>query len=231
VNRESLAWSLVVSMLLVTVVGTVASGHLTGESSLSFGTSGATSVGPVNSTRTAGSSTVTETVYSNSTSYETAKGSSRYISPISAELHLSDWPLYVAMVVLLAVGLAFLARSTGRTRVYDFAAALEQLDRQRYAMAGSWSQKLRNVALLRYYSLMRSVCAQMGLQDSPSETPLEYLARLATALKISEEDAVSFATAFERARYGGELTDDEARKVATSMASFVDGLKGSINYG
>ncbi len=115
--------------------------------------------------------------------------------------------------------------------MYDFAAALDQLEKERSLVAGSWSQKLRNIALLRYYSLMRKICSQMGLADSPSETSLEYLSRVATALKISQTDAADFAAAFDRARYGGELSDEEARNASAHMASFVNGLRESFSRG
>jgi len=118
-----------------------------------------------------------------------------------------DLLLYAAVGLGLVGGLAFLLRSSGEAGVYDFAAAIDQLDKQRSLVEGSWSQKLRNVAVLRYYSLMRKICTQMGLADSPSETPLEYLGRVAEALRISPRDAADFAAAFDRARYGGQIRE------------------------
>jgi hypothetical protein len=133
--------------------------------------------------------------------------------------------------VILVAGFVFLLRSSGEAGVYDFTAAIDQLEKQRSLIQGSWSRELRNVALLRYYSLMRSICARMGLADLPSETPLEYLGRVATALQISQNDAADFAAAFERARYGGELSDADARKASEHMARFVDGLRRGVAHG
>lgn len=144
------------------------------------------------------------------------------------KLSLSEWPLYLLVAIALAAGLTLLMRSSSQTTVYDFAAALDQLDKQRSELEGSWSHKLRNAALLRYYSVMRNVCEKMGLPDAPSETPAEYLVRIAKAFKVDVPDARGFAAAFERARYGGELSDTEAKDTAMHMAKFVDGLRGSV---
>lgn len=138
------------------------------------------------------------------------------------------WLLYLAIFVALVAGVAFLLRSPGETGVYDFASAINQLDKQRLSLEGTWSQRLRNAALVRYYSIMRKVCAQIGLGDEPSETPLEYLHRVATELGIGQDDAAGFAAAFDRARYGNELSDGEAKTAARSMAKFLDGLKERV---
>jgi len=230
-QRLRLAWLCVISLLLVLTVGTIAAGRLSGISSPHLGGStGVSGGGGSNSTQAgtgfgapAASGTATQTV--------TSASSSEYVPPVPSSITPSDWLLYATAGLALAAGLAFLLRSSGEAGVYDFTSAIDQLDKQRSLVEGSWSLKLRNVALLRYYSLMSKICTQMGLADGPSETPLEYLGRVAEALKISQGDAADFAAAFDRARYGGELSDEDARNAAALMARFVNGLRESVPHG
>jgi uncharacterized protein DUF4129 len=229
-QRMRLAWMCVISLLLVLTVGTVAAGSLSGVSSLHLGGPTVAIGGDgLNSMQTgtgfgvpSASGNATQTVVSTS---------SEYVPPELSSTTPPYWLLYATAGLALAAGLAFLLRSSGEAGVYDFASAIDQLDKQRSLVEGSWSQKLRNVALLRYYSLMSKICTQMGLADGPSETPLEYLGRVAEALKISQIDAADFAAAFDRARYGGELSDEEAKNAAALMARFVNGLRESVSHG
>jgi hypothetical protein len=228
-RRLRLAWLCMISLLLVLTVGTIAAGRLSGVGSLHLGGSaGAIDENGSIATQTGPGFGVSASSVSESATQTVALVSfGGYVPPVT----LSEWLLYAALGLALAGGLAFLFRSSGEAGVYDFAAAIDQLDKQRSLVEGSWSQKMRNVALLRYYSLMRKICTQMGLADSPSETPLEYLGRVAEALKISQRDAVDFAAAFDRARYGGELSDEDARNAAAYMARFVNGLRESMVHG
>jgi hypothetical protein len=221
----------VLSLLLVLTVGTIAAGRLSGVGSIRPGGS-TLAIGLGNSNQTLRG--LGPGLSASSTPGSTASPSASVkeaVPLVQPRVPLSDWLLYAAVALALAVGLGFLLRSSSEAGVYDFAAAIDQLDKQRSLLEESWSQKLRNVALLRYYSLMRKICTQMGVEDGPSETPLEYLGRVAKALKISQGDAANFAAAFDRARYGGELSDDETRNAAAYMARFVDGLRESIGHG
>ncbi|MDA4136240.1 MAG: DUF4129 domain-containing protein [Thaumarchaeota archaeon] len=229
-QRLRLAWVCVISLLLVLTVGTIAAGRLSGVSSLHLGGSAGAIGGGGGS-----NSTETRTGFGVSpvsgTATATSSSSNEYVPPVPSSITPSDWLLYATAGLALAAGLAFLLRSSGEAGVYDFTSAIDQLDKQRSLVEGSWSLKLRNVALLRYYSLMSKICTQMGLADGPSETPLEYLGRVADALKISQRDASDFAAAFDRARYGGELSDEDARNAAALMARFVNGLRESVPHG
>jgi len=228
-QRMRLAWMCVISLLLVLTVGTVAAGRLSGVSSLHLGgPTGAIGGGGLNSMQT-GTGFGVPSASGNAT--QTVSTSSEYVPPELSSTTPPYWLLYATAGLALAAGLAFLLRSSGEAGVYDFASAIDQLDKQRSLVEGSWSLKLRNIALLRYYSLMIKICTQMGLVDGPSETPLEYLGRVAETLKISQRDAADFAAAFDRARYGGELSDEDARSAAALMARFVNGLRESVPHG
>jgi hypothetical protein len=228
-QRLRLAWVCVISLLLVLVVGTIAAGQLSGVGSLRLGGSGAVinENGSIATQTGKGFGVSISSASENTTETAASVPFGEYVPPVTPP----EWVLYAALGLALAAGLAFLLRSSGEAGVYDFAAAIDQLDKQRSLVEGSWSQKMRNVALLSYYSLMRKICTQMGLADGPSETPLEYLGRVAEALKINQRDAADFAAAFDRARYGGELSDEDARSAAAYMARFVNGLRESVAHG
>jgi len=219
----------VISLLLALTVGVVGAGHLSGLGSLHLGGGPGPSIqGGLNPGENGNGSRISTV---NGSATATATLAPIPISGPSAGLTFPYLLLYAAAGIVLAAGLVSLLRSSGEAGVYDFAAAIDQLEKQRSLIQGSWSRELRNVALLRYYSLMRSICARMGLADLPSETPLEYLGRVAAALRISQIDAADFAAAFERARYGGELSDADARNASEHMARFVDGLRRGAVHG
>jgi Domain of unknown function (DUF4129) len=231
-ERVRLAWVCLTCLLLILTFGTISTGRLSGLGSLNLGgSSGGIVGGGSSTTEVVGVSGVSVTSTSGSTTTIVSSTASEYIAPVAARVTTSELLLYAAVGIALAGGLAFLLRSSGETGVYDFAAAMDQLDKQRSLVQGSWSRKLRNVALLRYYSLMRTSCTKMGLEDVPSETPLEYLSRVAAALKISQKDAADFAAAFDRARYGGELSDEDTENAAAYMARFVNGLRENLPHG
>lgn len=224
-------WFCVVLLLLALTVGTIAGGRLSGLGSLNLG--GAAITPPTNmsvSSGITGGSGLAKNGFGLATGANAPPLVGEYIPPGPPKLS-ADLLLYLVIFAAIAAGIAFLLRSPAETGVYDFASAINQLDKQRSLMAGTWSQKLRNAALIRYYTIMRKTCAQIGLVDELSETPLEYLSRVATALKINQSDAAGFAAAFDRARYGSELSEDEAQSAANSMARFVDGLKERLLRG
>lgn len=217
------AWFLLVGALLVIVFGTAAAGRLTGVGTFTLAPPGSnSSLGKLG-----GAGAFSTTTTENTTA---ASGGFRPVALLGSwpgapfHIPLPYWLLFVAVAAGLGAGLVLMLRSSGATGVFDFAAAIEQLDRERSAME-SGSTNLRNLALLQYYTVLKAVLDQMGLAEKPSETPKEYLTRAAVALKIDEEGARRFATAFERARYGEELTDYEARGAASSMGAYVDGLR------
>lgn len=151
---------------------------------------------------------------------------SLYTPPSPPRLNASDWPLYLSAVAFFAACLALALRSSGDRSVYDLDAALRRLEMEGSFFSGSASRKLRNEALLRYYSQVRKICGRLGIPDRPSDTPLEYLRRISETLGIDGRDAAGFADTFERSRYGVELSENEAKAAAASMAKVVGGLRG-----
>jgi len=228
VNKTRIVWFAALILLVVLMVGAIAAGKLSGVESPSLGSinQGQTTgfAEPSTNASRLGGSAPSQLVH-----LLAGNGSTVLIAGSTPpSLNLAELPFYLFVAIALAAGLALLLRSSSQTTVYDFEAAINQMDKQRSALEGSWSHKLRNAALLRYYSIMRGVCEKLGLPDSPSETPQEYLLRIAEAFRVDVSDARGFAAAFERARYGGELSENEAKEAATHMAKFVDGLRGSI---
>jgi hypothetical protein len=135
------------------------------------------------------------------------------------------------VAVATAAGLIFVARRRTPGDTYDFREALKQLEEEHSLMRWSWSYRLRNAALLRYYALMRALCSKLGVQDDPAETPKEFIDKATRVLKIEPREARQFADAFNRARYGLELSENEAREAASFMGRFVDDLRRSLNLG
>jgi len=103
--------------------------------------------------------------------------------------------------------------------------ALQDMEQQRKYFEETWSYKLRNAALLRYYLLMRRVCLKIGLRDEPAETPQEYIDRVSTFFKVEKSEAVKFASAVNRSRYGEELSEAEAGEASRFMGAFADVIR------
>jgi hypothetical protein len=136
-----------------------------------------------------------------------------------------DWLLTTIAIAGFA-GVCFLAlRLKSDIHVIDFQATLREMEIQQKRLSEAWSSKLRNEALLRYYALMRRACSRVGLQERMTETPQEYIGRASSFLHVDDRQAVSFAVAVNRCRYGEELSADEAGEASVFMSSFTNVIR------
>src|SRR4029077_14333370 len=143
-------------------------------------------------------------------------------------LHAGLYLIVVGWYVLLPAIAACVAaaiiwlRGSRKTSVYRLKSELDEFEAQPPRPISLISQNLRNAALLRYYALMRRVCAKAGIEDVPSVTPREYVDRVSQELRVDPSDARGFANAFDRARYGVELTSTEVQEASRFMSLFVE---------
>ena len=156
------------------------------------------------------------------------------VIPLSARLGLlEDLAWYVPIAVVLGVGvglLVMLARSRPPT-VFDLKGMVSELENERSHFVGSWSKKLRNAALLRYYLLMAEVCTKVGITDGPAETPNAFIGRASAELELAGPDSERFADVVDRAHYGLELTGDEVVEASRFMDSFTGTIAKRISLG
>lgn len=229
-RRRNMVWTVAISALLVVLLATVASGRLSGLGQFAISTSK-----PANSVGNGlGNGTPAAKGQTASTTNQTSVGPLGSLGgslPQSSSVQLPVWLLYLVVATATATGLFFVLRRRLPADTYDFKAALEQLEKERSALEWSWSYKLRNAALLRYYSIVRMLCSKLGVEEKPSETPREFLEKATSELKLESGEALRFVEAFNRARYGVELSQDEAKEAAAYMGAFVDSLRRSLGLG
>jgi hypothetical protein len=118
-----------------------------------------------------------------------------------------------------------------KPKVFDLKGAIKELQNQRKYFVGSWSKKMRNAALLRYYLLMAQICAKVGIEDQPADTPHQFIGRAATELDVGAAEAERFADVVDRAHYGLELSADEVADASSFMDSFTKVIAGKVHYG
>jgi hypothetical protein len=230
-----------VCVLLVVVSGGVESGKVVGFNfdgfSLGFLGRIGIHVNPTTGTQV-NSTTSTQVSYTTSTqgnysSSETkttmnTSGGSPINSPPNPFEYLPALPVWllatVAVVCFGGASLLILRRRTN-VRVLDLEGTLQEMDQQRTYLEETWSYKLRNAALLRYYLLMRRACLSVGLRDEPAETPQEYVRRISSFFKVENPEATEFASAVNRSRYGEELSELEVRKASKFMGAFADVIR------
>jgi len=135
---------------------------------------------------------------------------------------LPAWSL--AAIAVACFGGAFLLILRLRTSVHvvDLESTLLEMEQQMKYLEETWSYKLRNAALLRYYLLMRRACLKVGLRDEPAETPQEYVGRVSSFFKVEKSEATKFASAVNRSRYGEELSELEVGEASRFMGAFAD---------
>jgi len=138
---------------------------------------------------------------------------------------LPNWLLPV-LAIACFIGACFLILrlKTGGT-IVDLEETIKEMEMQQKRLAESWSYKLRNMALLRYYVLMRHACSTVGLQERLAETPKEYIDRASSFLKVDSAYAARFADAVNKCRYGEELTGDDASEASKFMRDFTDVIR------
>jgi len=142
---------------------------------------------------------------------------------------LPTW--FLATIAVLCFGGAcflILRLKTSVQRV-DLEGTLKEMGEQRKYLEETWSYRLRNAALLRYYILMRRACLKIGLRDELSETPQEYVGRVSSFLGVQRSEAARFASAVNRSRYGEELSEIEAGEASRFMGAFADVIRERAN--
>lgn len=134
---------------------------------------------------------------------------------------------FLAGVAVLCLGGACLLILRPRTsvRVLDLGETLQEMEKQRKYLEETWSYRLRNAALLRYYILMRRACLKVGLRDEPAETPQEYVGRVSSFFEVQKSEAAKFAYAVNRSRYGEELSELEAGEASKFMGAFAEVIR------
>ncbi len=141
---------------------------------------------------------------------------------------------FLAALAVLCFGGACLLVLRLRTteHVLDLEGTLQEMEQQqrRYSEE-TWSYRLRNAALLRYYLLMRRACLKVGLRDEPAETPQEYVGRVSSYFKVETDQASRFASAVNKSRYGEELSELEAGEASRFMGAFADLIRRMANEG
>jgi hypothetical protein len=115
--------------------------------------------------------------------------------------------------------------------VLDLEDTLQGMEQQGKYLEETWSYRLRNAALLRYYLLMRKACLRIGLRDEPAETPQEYVGRVSSFFKVEKSEAAKFASAVNRSRYGEELSEAEVGEASKFMGAFADVIRRRASEG
>lgn len=134
----------------------------------------------------------------------------------------------VSLVLTLGSGMVVLLLRRESQTVFDLKGLVEQMENQRSYFVRSWSRKLRNAALLRYYVLMAEICSKVGIVDGPTETPQEFIGRASAELEVAGPDQTRFADAVDRAHYGVELSSDEVESASRFMDSFTKTIAGRV---
>lgn len=220
--------------LLVVVLGAVQSGpplavryELPGF--LSFASSPAPIQTSTVSHRTTSHSTISQTKESQgptqtvtSTTQSSTTRTSQGVAAGATGGSLNDLAQYALASIVLALGsgMVILLLRRESPKVFDLKGLIEEMESQRSYFVGSWTRKLRNAALLRYYVLMAEVCSRVGIEDGPTETPQEFIGRASAELEVTGPDETRFADAVDRAHYGAELSSDEVEEASKFMDSF-----------
>lgn len=141
-------------------------------------------------------------------------------------LNLPIWLLTAIAVVCFGAACLLILLLKPRTpHVLDLESTLQEMEQQVKYLEETWSYKLRNAALLRYYLLMRRACLKVGLKDEPAETPQEYVGRVASYFEVEKSEAARFASAVNKSRYGEELSELEAGEASRFMSAFADVIR------
>lgn len=222
-----------VCALLVVVSGAVESGKVTGFNytpNLSF-LKGIVPPGLVTTTTTISQGNSTGGSHGNTTvgsqGNSQGSGGGSLSAGVSLPPVLSDflrvlptWFLAVIAVAFFGGACLLILRIKTSEHVLDLEGTLEEMEQQRKYLEETWSYKLRNAALLRYYLLMRRACVKVGLRDEPAETPKEYVERVSSFFNVEKSEAAKFASAVNRSRYGEELSEQEAGEASKFMSAF-----------
>jgi hypothetical protein len=236
---------LLVSMclLLVVTLGAVESGRIVGANytgSLPIpGLGRLLNWRIVNYTSTTSTMAINSSAASESTTNEVSRSAGNYFN--QSVLFSFNLPVFSSMppsftwflVILMAgcfVGACFLVlRVKTGMHVVNLAKTLDEMELQQEYLTEAWSPRMRNAALLRYYLLMRKACSKVGILEQKTETPQEYIGRASSELEVEREEAVRFAAAVNKSRYGEELSKDEARRTSAFMGTFIEAIRKKAN--
>ena len=223
-----------VCVLLVVVAGAGESGKVAGFNYSGFPLTGflrGTSA-PRNSTTGAQGNSTTGAQGNSTTIEGKANGPPPLDWPsLSFLLVLPAWFLAAAAVVCFGGACLLILRLKTTVHVLDLESTLQEMEQQRKYLEETWSYRLRNAALLRYYLLMRRACLRVGLRDEPAETPQEYVGRVSSFFKVEKPEAAKFASAVNRSRYGEELSELEAGEASKFMGTFADVIRRRAGEG
>ncbi len=155
-----------------------------------------------------------------------------HLPGIPGSIALRLTPPFFVIVLILAASIATLAAITllmrRDTRVLRLSGILDELEQDTEALRTASYSHGRNLAVVRYYALLRKACDASGLGDAAAETPAEYLARIARILTLDPSESESFSRIFNRARYGEALTDSETNSALAFMRSFLTAVRGRL---
>jgi len=203
----------------------------------------ASSPGVRRTTQTGQGNTVQTTTRSLTTHRTTAKTSASQTSSTSSmaaagspfvlgqALREMAWYVLIPAVVALTGAMVALLLRKDKPKIFDLKAVVKEMEAERDYFASSWSRKLRNAALLRYYLLMVQACSKIGILDEPTDTPHEFIGRASIELKVEASDAEKFADAVDRAHYGAELSGEEVASASRFMDSFTKVVVGRAGVG
>ena len=226
-----------VCVLLVVVSSAVESGNVAGfnYSGLPIGRLFGGIGAKTNSTTVSQTSTTTGVQTISTTGGGKTGGTSPFNWPSlsfpSFLLVLPAWFLAAVATVCFGGACLLILRLRTTVHVLDLESTLQEMEQQQKYLQETWSYRLRNAALLRYYLLMRRACLKVGLRDKPAETPQEYVGRVSSFFKVEKSEAARFASAVNRSRYGEELSELEAGEASKFMGSFADVIRRRAGEG
>ena len=140
-------------------------------------------------------------------------------------LPVPDWTLAAVAAGCFALACYLILRVRASVQVLDLASTLKEMELQQKRIMESWSSKLRNVALLRYYLLMRRACTTAGIPEQRTETLQEYIGRVSSLLDVESGQATKFARLVNRSRYGEELSTEDAGDASRFMSAFTEVIR------
>ncbi len=161
----------------------------------------------------------------------TGSGTVSTIVVSSGGIASADWLLPVLVAALVPIGFLFARLPAKAKQVVDLEGDFEDLRREKASFDSATSFKLRNAALIHYYTIVRRVCSKVGLVDAGPETPREYIRRLSSQLKADPQDALAFATAVDEAMYGAELPPERVSSMSDFMEKFTETIRSATDAG
>ena len=152
-------------------------------------------------------------------------GSDLLFPPLDYALSLPGWLLLAIVIGFLSASVFLIIRLRTGILTIDLNRTIREMEEQQKRLTNSWSYRLRNRALLRYYILLVRACTKIGLKEIPTETPMEYIERASSFLNVDGKEASNFAAAVNRCRYGEELSKEDAASASILMRQFTQVIR------